>query len=46
MEALVWLRVPGDIVFAVGALLLAIYGARLLRGPRKPALQPALQGAK
>lgn len=33
MEALVWLRVPGDIVFAAGAVLLAGYGLRLLRPP-------------
>jgi nitric oxide reductase subunit B len=46
METLVWLRVPGDMVFALGALLLAVYAARLLRGPRKPALEPQLQGAK
>ena len=46
MEALVWLRVPGDTVFAVGALFLAVYAARLLGGPRRPALEPQLQGAK
>ena len=38
MEALVWLRVPGDIVFAVGAVLLALYALRLLR---RPAVQRA-----
>lgn len=31
MEALVWLRVPGDIVFAGGAVMLAVYAAALLR---------------
>lgn len=31
METLVWLRVPGDIVFAGGAMLLALYAIRLLR---------------
>ncbi len=31
METLVWLRVPGDIVFAIGAVLLAGYALRLLR---------------
>ncbi|QGZ37994.1 nitric oxide reductase NorZ apoprotein [Pseudoduganella flava] len=30
METLVWLRVPGDIVFAVGTLCLAVFGWRLL----------------
>ncbi len=29
MEALVWLRVPGDMVFAVGALFLVVYVLRL-----------------
>ena len=29
----VWLRVPGDIVFAAGAVLLAVYALRLLRRP-------------
>jgi len=33
METLVWLRVPGDLVFAGGALLLAVYAWRLLRRP-------------
>jgi nitric oxide reductase subunit B len=48
METLVWLRTPGDIVFAVGALFLAVYAFKLLGGPRKPALEPAgaLQGAE
>lgn len=31
MEALVWLRVPGDILFAAGAALLALYAILLLR---------------
>jgi nitric oxide reductase subunit B len=33
METLVWLRVPGDIVFAGGAVLLAWYALKLLRRP-------------
>ena len=33
MESLVWLRVPGDIVFALGALLLALYALKLLVKP-------------
>ena len=33
METLVWMRVPGDILFAVGTLLLAGYALRLLRRP-------------
>ena len=31
MEALVWLRVPGDVVFAAGAAFLAVYAVLLLR---------------
>ncbi len=34
MEALVWARVPGDIVFALGALLLIVFVARLALGAR------------
>ena len=34
MESLVWLRVPGDIVFALGALLLLVFLVRLELGPR------------
>ncbi|HUN94137.1 MAG TPA: nitric-oxide reductase large subunit [Burkholderiaceae bacterium] len=34
METLVWMRVPGDIVFAVGGLLLAWYALGLLRRPQ------------
>ena len=41
METLVWLRVPGDVVFAAGALCLALYALRLLVGPRKPSPQAA-----
>ncbi|HEX2011133.1 MAG TPA: cbb3-type cytochrome c oxidase subunit I, partial [Roseateles sp.] len=42
MEALVWLRVPGDILFAAGALMLAAYALRLLR---RPAREPAGRAA-
>jgi len=47
MELLVWLRVPGDVVFSVGSVLLAIYALRLLRrgtsaaGKTRQALQPS-----
>jgi nitric oxide reductase subunit B len=38
MEALVWLRVPGDVVFALGCAFLAVYALKLLRrGPRAAA---------
>ena len=33
METLVWMRVPGDIVFALGSVFLAIYAVRLLGRP-------------
>jgi len=32
METMVWLRVPGDIVFALGTLFLAWFALRLLKG--------------
>ncbi len=35
IETLVWLRVPGDIVFSIGGLALALYAAKLLRRPPK-----------
>ncbi len=35
MEAMVWLRVPGDLVFAAGAFFLAAYALLLLRRPVK-----------
>ncbi|HET9578583.1 MAG TPA: nitric-oxide reductase large subunit [Usitatibacter sp.] len=39
MEAFVWLRVPGDVVFAFGAAFLAVYALRLLvTKPGKPVL--------
>ncbi|MBI3347362.1 MAG: nitric-oxide reductase large subunit [Burkholderiales bacterium] len=33
METLVWMRVPGDIVFAAGSVCLAVYAFFLLRRP-------------
>ena len=35
METLVWMRVPGDVVFAGGALVLALFALRLLLGKRR-----------
>jgi nitric oxide reductase subunit B len=35
METLVWLRVPGDVVFSIGAVYLGIYALRLLGGGRR-----------
>ena len=33
-DTLVWLRVPGDIVFAIGTVLLAVFAVKLLRAKR------------
>ncbi len=41
METLVWLRVPGDIVFAAGSVLLAVYALKLLRTGRRSAAATA-----
>jgi nitric oxide reductase subunit B len=35
IEALVWMRVPGDVVFSVGVLTLAWFVVRLYIGPRR-----------
>ncbi|MDK2124188.1 nitric-oxide reductase large subunit [Parachitinimonas caeni] len=42
MHAFVWARVPGDVVFALGALCLAWFAIRLLLVPRpiEPAVSP------
>jgi len=42
MEALVWLRVPGDVVFSLGAVALALYALKLLLPPKQR--EPALVG--
>jgi nitric oxide reductase subunit B len=34
MQSLVWLRVPGDIVFSVGVLLIAVFAVKLWLGGR------------
>ncbi len=34
METLVWLRVPGDVVFAAGTVFLLLFAVRLLKGKR------------
>jgi len=36
METLVWLRVPGDIVFAGGGVCLSLYALRLLMRRKAP----------
>ena len=47
METLVWLRVPGDVVFSIGAVFLALYAAKLLlnRGKERFELQPEQEAA-
>ncbi|GMV59346.1 MAG: nitric oxide reductase [Betaproteobacteria bacterium] len=45
MRALVWLRVPGDVVFAAGGLFLAVYAWRLLRKPALPAVEAVARAA-
>lgn len=36
METMVWLRVPGDIVFAIGILYLSLFALRLMRRKHEP----------
>jgi nitric oxide reductase subunit B len=36
METLVWMRVPGDVVFALGTVFLALFAWRLLIAKREP----------
>ena len=47
IETLVWLRVPGDVVFSLGAVFIALFVARLWIRPRttRPALEAAGDGA-
>ncbi|WP_374538108.1 nitric-oxide reductase large subunit [Chitinimonas taiwanensis] len=40
MTTLVWMRVPGDIVFSLGVCLLALFAWRLLRRPSARQAQP------
>jgi nitric oxide reductase subunit B len=40
METLVWMRVPGDIVFAGGSVMLAVYALKLIRPTRRRAAAP------
>ncbi|MBE0613443.1 MAG: nitric-oxide reductase large subunit [Burkholderiales bacterium] len=41
METMVWMRVPGDLVFTLGALLLALFALRLWAGGRRLSAQAA-----
>ncbi|MBX3624165.1 MAG: nitric-oxide reductase large subunit [Rhizobacter sp.] len=46
METLVWLRVPGDIVFAAGSVWLAVYALKLLRRDRQAVTQAQTQATR
>lgn len=35
METLVWMRVPGDVVFSIGTVFLAWFAVRLLTGGKR-----------
>ncbi len=41
MQTIIWMRMPGDILFAAGALMLALFVARLFIGKARPAAVPA-----
>ncbi len=45
METLVWLRVPGDIVFSVGVLFLVLFAAKLFKGEKHNQAAPIIPGA-
>jgi nitric oxide reductase subunit B len=40
VQTIVWMRMPGDITFAAGALMLALFVARLFIGKARPAAVP------
>jgi len=40
MQMLVWMRVPGDVIFSVGVGLLALFVAKLYIGKSKPVAVP------
>ena len=42
METLVWLRVPGDVVFSVGVMFLVLFALRLLTGGKRQSAIPVL----
>jgi nitric oxide reductase subunit B len=45
METLVWMRVPGDVVFAAGTLFLALFAWRRLRAGQPRASAAAANAA-
>lgn len=48
VELLVWMRVPGDVIFSIGAFSLAIFAGRLVIAARKPKVgaEPAVLPAE
>jgi nitric oxide reductase subunit B len=46
MQTIVWMRMPGDIVFAAGALMLALFVARLFIGKAKAPAGELAAGAQ
>ena len=44
METFVWLRVPGDIVFSVGVIFLALFAVKLVTGGQRARPAPAIAG--
>jgi nitric oxide reductase subunit B len=40
METLVWMRVPGDVVFAIGTVFLAVFAIRLLMKSKRKQHRP------
>jgi nitric oxide reductase subunit B len=46
MQTLVWMRVPGDIVFAGGAVTLAVFALGLVMGRRQSRSLPAVEAVQ
>ena len=46
METMVWLRVPGDVVFSIGCAFLALFMWRLVSGARQARLAAAVSTAR
>ncbi|MDA8127632.1 MAG: nitric-oxide reductase large subunit [Betaproteobacteria bacterium] len=42
MESLVWLRVPGDVVFSIGVFFLAVFAVKLLTGGKRTQTAPLM----
>ena len=46
MQTLVWMRMPGDVIFAIGAGMLALFVAKLYIGKAKPDRAAGLGGSR